>query len=130
MVRTGASCKNPEYQGRNITDYQSNCSFEFYLQNKYNIPDSRSYRSFLQRHGNELMNEFRNKALKANVTGCNCGYSHGYNHAPHNINNNTVLPYNPNDTEYIMKYHVGQETPIASAPSQWLCHQKQNYNLL
>lgn len=44
--------------GRSFTDYQTSCSINNTIQDKYNIKDAHQYRHFLQTNAKVLMNEF------------------------------------------------------------------------
>lgn len=112
------SCKNAmAISGYPFTDNSSNCSMNEFLQNgsPYKLNSNTQYRLYLQRHGSELMNYLRARAVTENATGCQCDY----NHPPHNQEYNPK-PYNPNDDARLMKYHLGTITPFAAAQAPWM----------
>lgn len=100
------SCKNAMEDSRAFTDYTSNCSMNEYLKRKFGVEmNSTNYRLFLQRYGQGVMDDLRKRSEWANATGCNCFYAH----PPHD-EYVAAAPYDPNDTEYILKYHEGEQS--------------------
>jgi len=108
------SCKNAMHDGRAFTDYTPNCSMNEFLE-PMQLNSNTQYRQFLQRNAEQLMDGLRRRAITQNATGCNCDFGH----PPHRLEYNPQ-PYDPNDTNYIMKYHMGPVTPFAHAQSQWM----------
>lgn len=111
------SCKNAMQDGRAFTDYTPNCSQNEFIQHgaPYHLNTNTQYRLYLQRHGAELMEWNRARAVTQNATGCRCDFGHPPHHQEYN-----PKPYNPNDTTTIMKYHQGPVTPFAHAQAPWM----------
>lgn len=109
------SCKNAMHDGRAFTDYTPNCSMNEYFRHNTTADNSVAYRLFLQRGANKFINYNRQKAEHQNVTGCKCMYGH----PPHNEEWNPK-PYYSIDTDYQLKYHVGQPTPFGHAQNTWV----------